>query len=215
MVCSDGAQEGHPSPSKPRADGRELRWPTEDNGFAESLIRQKSQRLARHKALRPSDQEEVEQQLLVQLWTSLPHFNRRKGSWHAYATTVVCRAGSRLLRNELAPKRDRRRTVSLHSGGANSEASSDVDLDIDSSIAETRLGRCRRDERTLAELSMDLEELISQLPEHWRTLLELRRSTSMQGAANEMGVPRTTLNDWMIQIRRRFEKSEVRNYLEE
>lgn len=215
MVCSDGEQEGRPSPSKPRADARELRWPTEDNGFAESLIRQKSRRLARQKALRPSDQEEVEQQLLVQLWTSLPHFNRRKGSWHAYATTVVCRAGSRILRDELAPKRDRRRTVFLNSSGANGEEPSDLDSDIDSSVAETRFGRWRRDDRTLAELSMDLEELTRQLPEHWRTLLELRRSTSMQGAANEMGVPRTTLNDWMVQIRRRFEKSDVQDYLAE
>ena len=46
-----------------------------------------------------------------------------------------------------------------------------------------------------------------------QSFIELRKSRTMPEIAEEMGVPRTTLNDWMRRIRQRFEQAGLRNYL--
>jgi DNA-directed RNA polymerase specialized sigma24 family protein len=45
-------------------------------------------------------------------------------------------------------------------------------------------------------------------------MLELRKSRTMVEIAEVMGIPRTTLNDWMRRIRQRFEKAGMQDYLE-
>jgi len=63
------------------------------------------------------------------------------------------------------------------------------------------------------QLAIDLADVIATLPESWQTLLELRKTQSMAEIANEMGVPRTTLNAWMRSIRNRLENTDIRDYL--
>ena len=79
---------------------------------------------------------------------------------------------------------------------------------------DARLGRERRSEEELVQLALDMAEVIATLPESWQILLELRKTQTMTEIADELGVPRTTLNDWMRRIRTRFEKAGMQDYLE-
>ena len=76
-----------------------------------------------------------------------------------------------------------------------------------------RFGRQRRTDEDLVQLAIDLADVIATLPESWQTLLELRKTKTMSEVANEMGVPRTTLNDRIRRIRQRFENAAMRDYL--
>lgn len=78
---------------------------------------------------------------------------------------------------------------------------------------DARLGRRRRSEEELAQLALDLADVIATLPESWQKLLELRKTQTMPEIASEMGVPRTTLNERMRRIRQRFEKAGMRDYI--
>ena len=84
---------------------------------------------------------------------------------------------------------------------------------IDERELDTRLGLESRSEEELAQLTLDLTELIATLPKPWRMLLELRKAHTMTEAARLMGVPRTTLYYWMRRIRQRFEKAGMKDYL--
>ena len=112
-------------------------------------------------------------------------------------------------------KRDRRGRISLNvmiDGGE--EGPTELLQTIGDRELDSRLGRDRREEDELTQLAIDMAEVITTLPDSWQTLLELRKSRTMQQVADEMGVPRTTLNDWMRRIRQRFENAGMQDYLQ-
>jgi RNA polymerase sigma-70 factor (ECF subfamily) len=120
-----------------------------------------------------------------------------------------------MLRNKKAEKRDYRRITSLNvTIEITDEGPTELSQTIGDRELDARLGRERRSEQELNELAMDMAEVMSTLPEAWRTMLELRKSRTMVEIAEVMGIPRTTLNDWMRRIRQRFEKAGMQDYLE-
>ena len=60
---------------------------------------------------------------------------------------------------------------------------------------------------------MDLATVLGELPPELRELAERRKTQTMQEIADEMGVPRTTLNDWAKLIRQRFVQARLQDYL--
>jgi DNA-directed RNA polymerase specialized sigma24 family protein len=77
------------------------------------------------------------------------------------------------------------------------------------------LGRERRlGEEELNDLRMDLSTFISKLPEKYQDILRRRQNQSITEISRDLGIPRTTLNDWMLQIRKLFEEAGFDRYLE-
>ena len=80
---------------------------------------------------------------------------------------------------------------------------------------DRRLGRARRlGEEELNDLRMDLATFMSKLPDKFQDLLRRRQSQSITEISRDLGVPRTTLNDWMLQVRKLFEEAGFERYLE-
>ena len=80
---------------------------------------------------------------------------------------------------------------------------------------DRRLGRERRlGEEELNDLRMDLATFISKLPEKYQDILRRRQNQSITEISRDLGIPRTTLNDWMLQIRKLFEEAGFDRYLE-
>ncbi len=80
---------------------------------------------------------------------------------------------------------------------------------------DRRLGRERRlGEEELNDLRMDLATFISKLPEKFQDILRRRQTHSITEISRDLGIPRTTLNDWMLQIRKLFEEAGFDRYLE-
>ena len=84
---------------------------------------------------------------------------------------------------------------------------------VGQSELDARLGQSRRSAQDLLELSIDLQQIIAGLPDPWQDLLERRKHQSMSQISRDLGIPRTTLNDWMRRIRQRFEEAGMKNYL--
>lgn len=186
-----------------------------DDRFIRGIIRRKVKQLIGFAGFTLQDRESLEQELFARVLQSLPRFNPEIAHRNKFITAVVERYVANILRNKKAEKRDHRRITSLNvmieiiDEGPTELAQTIGDCELDA-----RLGRERRSEQDLHELALDLAAVMATLPEAWRTLLELRKSRTMPEIAEEMGVPRTTLNDWVRRIRQLFEKSHMQDYLD-
>lgn len=182
--------------------------------FTRGIIRRKIKQLIGRAGFTKQDRDDIEQDLYVRVLQSLPHFNPNQAHRNKFITAVVERYVANILRNKQAEKRDHRRISSLNvTIEITDEGPTELAQTIGDRELDARLGRQRRSEEELAQLALDLADMISTLPESWRTLLELRKTQSMPEIATEMGIPRTTLNEWMRRIRRRFESAHMRDYL--
>lgn len=186
-----------------------------DDRFIRGIIRRKVNQLTSRAGFTRQDRDDLEQDLFVRVLQSLPKFDPDQAHLNKFITTVVERYVANILRNKRAEKRDHRRISSLNVMiEITEEGPTELAQTIGDRELDARIGRQRRTEEELAQLALDLADMIATLPESWRTLLELRKTRTMQQAADEMGVPRTTLNDWMRRIRQRFENSGLQDYLE-
>lgn len=182
--------------------------------FTRGIIRRKVKQLIGRAGFKKQDREDLEQELFTRVLQSLPSFDPSKAHRNKFITTVVERYVANILRNKQAEKRDHRRISSLN---VTIEVADEGPTELAQTIGEreldARLGRCRRSDEELAELAIDLADVIATLPESRQTLLELRKTQTMSEIADEMGVPRTTLNGWMRRIRQRSEKASMQDYL--
>jgi transposase-like protein len=80
---------------------------------------------------------------------------------------------------------------------------------------DRRLGRERRlSDEELNDLRMDLGAFMAYLPEKYQDILRRRQRQSITEIARDLNIPRSTLNDWMLQIRKLFEDAGFEKYLD-
>lgn len=182
--------------------------------FTRGIVRRKVKQLIGRAGFKKQDREDLEHDLFVRVLQSLRSFDPDKAHRNRYVTAVVERHVANILRNKQAEKRDHRRVTSIN---VTIETSDEDPTELAQTISDreldARLGRRRRSDQELVELALDLAEVISTLPQPWQTLLELRKTHTMQEIADEMGVPRTTLNSWMRHIRDRFHEADMADFL--
>jgi RNA polymerase sigma factor (sigma-70 family) len=188
--------------------------PSEDR-FIRGIIKKKVGQLIGQAGFTPQDRESLEQELFRRVLQSLARFNPDVGHRNKYVTAVVERFVANVLRDKKAGKRDHRRITSLNvTIEVAEEGPTELVQTIGDRELDARLCREKRSAEELSDLAMDLASIIQTLPPQWRKLIELRTSMTMPEIAREMGVPRTTLNEWMKRIRVRFEEAGLRDYLE-
>ena len=185
-----------------------------DDRFIRGIIRRKSKQLIRRPEFCHDDLEDLEQDLLTRVVQSLRRFDPEVAHLNRYVTAVVERFVANVVRDSKANKRDRQRTTTLNVMIQTEAGPTELAQTIGDRELDARLGRERRSEHELHELALDLASVIATLPEAWRTLLQLRKSRTMPAIAEEMNVPRTTLNAWMHRIRQRCEDAGLKDYLE-
>ena len=185
-----------------------------DDRFTRGIIRRKVRQIVGRAGYTRDDREDLEQELLTRVLKSLPRHNPDLTHRNAFVTTVVERHVANLLRNKRAAKRHAQGITSLSVLiTVTDEGTTELAQTIGEQELDNRIGRHRRCQEELDQLALDMAEVIATLPESWQALLELRKTRTMQQAADELGVPRTTLNDRMRRIRQRFESSGIENYL--
>jgi hypothetical protein len=59
----------------------------------------------------------------------------------------------------------------------------------------------------------DITEVVTKLPDELRDLAERLKTRSVSEIARDMGVPRTTLNESVRRLCRRFESAGLKDYL--
>lgn len=183
--------------------------------FTRKLIRRKARQLIGRVGFTKSDQADIEQELTLKLLKALSGFDPDQGHKNVFVTAVIERFVANLLRDKQAEKRDHRRVCSLNVVIADDEDEGPVELGDTVSRREqdARLGQAPRDEHDLAQLVLDMVEVIATLPSELRELAERLKTDSVSQVARDLGVPRTTLNGRVRELRRRFERAGLKDYL--
>jgi RNA polymerase sigma-70 factor (ECF subfamily) len=187
-----------------------------DDRFTRGIIRRKIKQIIGRVGFSKQDREDLEQDLLIRVLQSLPQFDPDVAHRNKFITTVVERYVANILRNKRADKRVHWGVTSL---SVLIEISEEGTTELAQTIGEreldNRILRKRRSPEELAQLELDMKDVIATLPDSWQTLLELRKTRTMQEVAEEMDVPRSTLNHWIHRIRERFESSGMSEYLKD
>jgi len=162
--------------------------PADLDPAAAALIRRKAARLVGRAGFHRQDFEDLVHDLAVALLDHRHHYDPARGAWAPFAATVVSQAGAKLLRDGRAGKRDYRRRQRW-----------DEDVVADQVVQR---GCPAQD---LAELLLDVAELLSTLPPELHTVAVcLQQGLTIAAAARMLGVRRTTLYGRLRQLRERF-----------
>jgi RNA polymerase sigma factor (sigma-70 family) len=187
-----------------------------DDNFVRSVINRHVGKLIAKSDFTQQDRSNLVQEVFVRATKSLRLYDPSVGHLYPYVCTVVQRHLANVVRDRSVVKRKTTGRVSLSKtvrgddGGQveMSQALHDQDQD-------RRLGRERRlGEQDLNDLRMDLAAFMSKLPDKFQDLLRRRQTQSITEISRDIGIPRTTLNDWMLQIRKLFEEAGFERYLE-
>ncbi|MBN8605175.1 MAG: sigma-70 family RNA polymerase sigma factor [Planctomycetes bacterium] len=187
-----------------------------DDNFIRSVINRQVGKLIAKSDFTQQDRSDLVQEVFVRATKSLRLYDPSIGHLYPYVCTVVQRHLANVARDRSVVKRKTTGRVSLSKtvrgddGGQveMSQALHDQDQD-------RRLGRERRlGEQDLNDLRMDLAAFMSKLPDKFQDLLRRRQTQSITEISRDLGIPRTTLNDWMLQIRKLFEEAGFERYLE-
>ncbi len=186
-----------------------------DDNFVRKVIHRQVGTLIAKSEFTPQDRDDLVQEVYVRATRSLQYYKPSVGHFYPYVCTVVQRHLTNIIRDRKVTKRSSSKRVSL-SKTVHSEDGGLVEMSqtLNDQDHDRRLCRSRLSEDELNDLRIDLETVISDLPEKFQDLLRRRQTHSITEISRDLGIPRTTLNDWMVQIRKLFEEAGFDRYLE-
>jgi RNA polymerase sigma-70 factor, ECF subfamily len=182
--------------------------------FTRGIIRRKINQLIGRAGFTEQDRRDLEQELILRLLQSLPSFDPTQAHRNVFTTTVIERYVANVLRNKRAAKRDHRRSRSLNVVIGEEE---EIPIELGDMISQRELDARRvchpRSDEEVAMLVQDLADVMAKLPDELRGLAERLKSQTVSEIARDMGIPRTTLNESVRRLRRRFENAGLKAYL--
>ncbi len=187
-----------------------------DDNFVRSVINRQVGKLIAKSDFTQQDRSDLVQEVYVRATKSLRLYDPSVGHLYPYVCTVVQRHLANVIRDRSVAKRATGGRVSL-SNMVHAEEGGYVEMAQALHVhdQDRRLGRERRlGEEELNDLRMDLATFMSKLPEKFQDILRRRQTHSITEISRDLGIPRTTLNDWMVQIRKLFEEAGFDRYLE-
>ncbi len=187
-----------------------------DDSFVRSIIQRKVGRLIAKSDFTQQDRGDLVQEVYVRATKSLRLYDPTVGHLYPYVCTVVQRHLANVVRDRLVAKRSTAGRVSL-SKMIRDDQGGQVEMSqlLHEQDQDRRLARERQlNEQELNDLRMDLASFIESLPSKFQDVLRRRQTHSITEISRDLGVPRTTLNDWMLQIRKLFEEAGFDRYLQ-
>jgi RNA polymerase sigma factor (sigma-70 family) len=180
--------------------------------YLQQLVRHKAWKLVGKAGLNKSDIDDLVQDIWLDLAQRLPGYDPSRSQLRTFVTRLVEHKLSNILRDRRARRRDCRRCQSLNVPVGDSQDHDGGDA-LASNVHEGRTGCMCHPEEEKADLTDDLAQLLRQMPVEQRDLCLRLQSEPLAAIAREVGVPRTTLQESVSKIRRRFEDAGLRDYL--
>ncbi|MFM2094092.1 MAG: hypothetical protein RIS70_1216 [Planctomycetota bacterium] len=184
------------------------------DAFTLAYVRKRARQLIGKHGFRDSDRDEIEQALLLKLAKRLHQADSDDPKWKAYVATAVSHGIASMIRDKQAEKRDHRKTSSINAlVGKDEDGPVALSDTIGPSEANARLGIAPRSDAAMAELGMDVTDVMTQLPDDLRDLCVRLQHSSVSQIARDMGVPRTTISAAVGRLRAHFEQAGMRRHL--
>ena len=174
--------------------------------YAAKLIRYKARQLVRRSEFSQSDQEDIEQEIVLDLLYRLPRYDPRRAQRNTFIARIIEHKVAALIDYRRAAKRDfLREGASLNRDIADGEGrTTDAIQTVDQETYLRRLGIPFRPQRDEVDLRLDLESALQRLPEDLRSLCEMLRSMSVQEIATAVGIPRPSVYDAIKRVKARL-----------
>jgi len=182
--------------------------------FTWGIVKRKARQLVGRPGVRRQDQSDIEQYLLLKVAQRAAAFDPSRGHSNVFVTTVVERAVANMVRDNCAEKRDPTRVCSLNAPIADNDGHpAELAELVGQREHDARQQRDPRSQQEHAELTNDVHTVIALLPDQLRELASRLQTMTVADIARETGMARSTINDRISELRRRFEKAGLREYL--
>ena len=187
-----------------------------DDGYAARLIQAEVRKLAGHAGIRACDSEDIEQDLKLAVFLSLPQFDLARAAWATFVATVVESRILDILKERMRIKREHSHPVVLLSQPVVDEDGLPAELgDVLTCDEVTPVSALRTDETSasglgplaLAELEMDVRSVIEALSDDLQELAVRLKWQSLRAAACDMGLSRRAVCRMTRELRTRFESA--------
>ena len=182
--------------------------------FTRGIVRRKVKQLIGRAGFTKQDREDLEHDFYARVLQGMRSFDSSIAHRNKFVTTIVERYFANVLRDKRAEKRDHRRINSLH---VMVDIGEDEKVELAQTISQRELNAQRhrypRSEEELAQLAQDLADVMPKFPNELRDLAERLKTQTLSEIARDMGIPRTTLNESVCRLRRRFESARLKDYI--
>ena len=183
--------------------------------YAVRLIRYKARRLVGQAGFTPSDREDLEQEMVLDLLRRLPKYNPERAKLNTFIARVVEHKIASLIEAQKAGTRDYRRwACSLNERFEDDVGRSVERVDtIDQEDYLLRTGAQSRPTEELSSLAVDVATIIDALPPELRELCRRLKAETVSEISRDTGVPRGTIYESIKKLREIFEDAGLRDYL--
>jgi RNA polymerase sigma-70 factor (ECF subfamily) len=152
-----------------------------------------------------ADRPDIEQELAIDLFLRMRHYDPARGMRSTFMTCVVEREVARLIEARQTPRRSwQRRMHSLNAPIVDGEDSERIDALIDPMSLSAQ-------EQMILQLDVSLA--LDSLPDDLRELGERLLEGPMAEVARELGLPRSTLYGRLDRLRKALSKAGLEDYL--
>ena len=183
--------------------------------YAVQLIRYKSGQLAGKAGFRVSDRDDLEQELVFDLWRRLPRYDPARARRNTFIARVVEHKIASLIEAQKAAMRDYRRCRrSLNDRTEDADGRSlEREETIDQDDYMLRIGARSRPAEELHDLAIDVAALLETLPPELRELCRRLEAETVSEISRATGVPRGTLYESIRKLRKICEEAGLKEYL--
>jgi RNA polymerase sigma factor (sigma-70 family) len=189
-------------------------YPYDLDPLIQQIIRSKARRLTGRARLTAEDIEDLMQDFRAELLHKLPAYDPNKGSMGAFIRTLIDHFFANWLRHRFADMRNPQRVVSLNTLVRNHEG---LWIELGKTIAQgvhaKRHGRGSRSDQEQADLRNDVGGLLRALAQELRAAADQLMGQSVAAAARALGIPRTTLHEYLRRLRRHCDRYDPRDFL--
>lgn len=175
--------------------------------YVDEIIRHKARQLARKPGFSPSDQEDIEQELLIAILERWPAFDSSRASARTFVARIIESRAASLIRASRAAKRGVGQCNPPNAEAVNGACN------FDEEKVRARRGIHSRSALESLSLRLDVASVLADLPDDLQRLCKRLMRGSISDAARSSGKHRTTLYRALSEVRKRFSDAGLHEYL--
>lgn len=186
-----------------------------DVKYVKNLIRRKAMKMTGSYGFSLSDKDDIKQELLLDLYVRLKHYDREKGDFRGFVRLLVNNKISSLIAAKKAQMRDYRKTgPSLNQVieiGEGEHTYLHETLTQDDYLRIT--GKSSQSDLYLNNLSLDIHHTTENMPIQLKELCELLKEYDISDASRKLAINRDTVYEWIKRIKQHFMQGGLDSYL--